>query len=120
MEGPCPLFTGSLTKKNVKDMEEVQKMAFRIILRGKYQSYENALNVLEQDTLEDRREFLTLRFAKKNFCHPKLKHLFQRSSNLQTRRGLRFKETFYKTRRGTNEPINYMVRLLNNYMASVK
>ena len=89
-------------------------MAYKIILKGKYLNYVNALKVLKQKTLEERRESISLKFAKKNRSHPKLKHLFELKENLRTRSGNIFQETRYNTRRGQNGPVNYLVRLLNN------
>ena len=65
-----PVFSGALSKTNIQDFEDVQKVAFKIILKGNYKNYENALVVLEQDTLEDRRKFISSRFAKNNYKHP--------------------------------------------------
>ena len=50
-----PVYAGALTQTNIEDFEEVQKSAFKIILRGNYHSYENAFEVLGEETLESRR-----------------------------------------------------------------
>ena len=55
----------SLTSKNRRDLERVQKAAVRVILKEKYISYKNGLKKLNIQTLEKRRELLCLRFAKK-------------------------------------------------------
>ena len=52
VEQAAPVFTAGLSKTNIQDIEDVQKSAFKIILRGKYKNYENALEVLDQETLE--------------------------------------------------------------------
>ena len=114
LDQAAPVFTGGLSQSNIEDFEDVQKSAFKIILKGKYYSYSNALKVLKQKTLEERRESICLKFAKKNRSHPKLKHLFEYKENLRTRSGNTFKEPRYNTQRGQNGPINYLVRLLNN------
>ena len=64
MEQESPLFSGALSQNNIQDIEEVQKMVFKIILRGQYHSYGNALELLEQKTLEERRQAISLKFAK--------------------------------------------------------
>ena len=87
MEQASPLFSGALSQNNIQDIEEVQKMAFKIILRGQYRSYGNALELLEQKTLEERRQAISLKFANNNKNHPKMKHLFEFKQNLKTRSG---------------------------------
>ena len=49
LEHAAPVFTGALSQTNIEDFEDVQKMAFKIILKGAYKNYENALEVLEQE-----------------------------------------------------------------------
>ena len=55
MEQGAPVFTGALNKGNINDFENVQKQAFKIILRGNFDNYESACNTLSQETLEERR-----------------------------------------------------------------
>ena len=69
MEQGAPVFTGGLSQGNINDFENVQKQAFKIILRGNYESYPSALTTLNQDTLEERRIVISLKFAKKSI-HP--------------------------------------------------
>ena len=54
----------TLTKENSNDIERVQKTALKLILKEKYKSYENALEILGLENLEQRREYLCLMFAK--------------------------------------------------------
>ena len=113
MEQGAPVFSGGLSKGNKNDFENVQKQAFKIILRGKFHNYQKALNTLSQDTLEERRSAISLKFAKKSVKHPKLKHLFRKKENDRTRTGTKFIEQKMKSARGENGPINYFIRLLN-------
>ena len=113
-EDTAPLFAPNLSKTNINDMEQVQKSAFKIILRGKCKNYDNALDILGEESLEDRREAISTKYAKKKVNHPKMKHLFIRKSNVRTRNGNMFVENRLKGLRGYNEPINYFTRLLNN------
>ena len=116
LEQASPVFTSGLSKTNIKDIENIQKSAFKIILRGNYKDYNNALSVLGQDTLEYRRNLITFKFAKNCLNHPKMNHLFQRRKNVKTRSGNRFIESRFKSSRGYNGPIQFMTRLLNqNY-----
>ena len=113
LEQGVPIFAGGLSKTNNDEFESVQKSAFKIILRGKYHDYNNALNNLDELSLEKRRRKISLKFAKKSVKHPKMKHLFRKKKNLETRMGVKFIEPRYKTNRANNGPVNYLIRLLN-------
>ena len=115
MEQGAPVFTGGLSQGNINDFENVQKQAFKIILRGNYESYPSALTTLNQDTLEERRIVISLKFAKKSINHPKLKHFFKRNTNDRTRFGRKFKfiEPRVNSDRGRKGPISFLIRLLN-------
>ena len=63
LEQSCTVWHSMLTQENRDDLERVQKSALKIILDQKFKSYENALNILELDTLEERRDKLCLSFA---------------------------------------------------------
>ena len=54
----------SLTKKNRYDLERIQKSALKCILGNRYVSYEDALDKLQLQSLEERREAMCLKFAK--------------------------------------------------------
>ena len=65
LEQSATVWHSSLTNDNTKDLERVQKTALRIILGNRYKSYTNALNILNLQSLSDRRRSLCLNFAKK-------------------------------------------------------
>ena len=65
------IWSSSLTQENINDIVRVQKSALRIILDERYKTYQNALNLLNIDTLSNRREHLCLEFAKKCAKNPK-------------------------------------------------
>ena len=48
------------------------------MIKNDYANYEQALNAVDQLTLEERREMLSLKFAKKCAVHPKLKKYFRK------------------------------------------
>ena len=119
LEMAAPLFTGGLTQGNIDDFEAVQKLAFKIILRGNYVNYENALNILEQELLEDRRLSLSFKFAKKCTKHPKMKHLFKKRNNKRAKNkyNTEYEEPRVNSARGEKGPISFLTRLLNNNVA---
>ena len=58
LEGSSSVWHSSLTQENTEDLERVQKSAVKIMIKHKYKNYNEALNMLEMDTLENRREQL--------------------------------------------------------------
>ena len=65
LEQSAVLWHFGLSGKNRNSLERVQKSALRVILGKSYTSYNNALKELNIDSLQDRRESLCLKFAKK-------------------------------------------------------
>ena len=106
-----------LSDENKQDLERIQKSALKVILKDSYKSYEHALNVLEMETLDDRREILCLEFAKKCLKNEKMKKYFQENKKVHPMI-TRFEEEYEidsaNTERLKNSPIIYMQRLLNN------
>ena len=106
VETGAPIFSGGLSQTNISDIEEVQKAAFQIILRGDYKNYESALSFLGEKTLEKRRENISLKFAKSCVNHPKMSHRFEKRENVRTRSGATFVESLHINSRGYNGPIS--------------
>jgi hypothetical protein len=100
----------SITQAEVNDIERVQKIACKIILKDSYTSYESALVSLNLQNLNDRRKMLCKRFAKNCLKHDKAKDMFplngQRNSD-------KFKVNFAKHSRLLYSAIPQMQRLLN-------
>ena len=55
LEQSSNVWSSSLTVECQKDIEIVQKIALKIILKDQYKSYENALKLLDLETLKERR-----------------------------------------------------------------
>ena len=75
-----------------------------------------ALDILGETTLEERRDKICLKFAKKSANHPKMKHLFRKKDFAKTRSRPKFEETTSKTKRGYNNPVKHCIRLLNSQL----
>ena len=110
------VWNGSLTLKNISDLERVQKAAVRIICGKNYENYSQTLKDLGMATLSERRENLCLKFAKKSLKVDNFGHLFpvSKKMHLIKRRGC----DAYKVSKGYSErflksAIPYMQRLLN-------
>ena len=110
------VWNGSLTQKNVRDLERVQKAAIRIICGRNYESYSQTLNELGMVTLSERRESLCLKFAKKSLRVDNFGHLFPISKKkhlMKTRGGDVYKVSKGFSERFCKSAIPYMQRLLN-------
>ena len=122
LEASVPVFAGGLSKSNSSDIEDVQKAAFKIILKSDYINYEQALIKLGEETLEDRRDAFSLKFAKKCSVHPKLKHYFIKKQINKTKTMVPAPEIYIEpmihSARGARNPIIYLIRLLNGDMIS--
>ena len=103
-------------------LERIQKSSFKVILKEHYKDYENALKMLNMQTLYDRRERKCLTFAKKclkevNLC--KMFPLKNDDSIMYRRKSERYKVIKSKTCRLQNSPIIYMQNLLNKDYANI-
>ena len=69
LEYAVPVWHSSLTRKQVSEIESVQKIAFKMILGQSYSGYTDACATFNTDTLEKRRLDICLRFAKENIWY---------------------------------------------------
>ena len=115
-EHSSSVWHSGLTKQNKDDIERIQKIALKIILKGSYKNYENALKVMDLSTLEERRKDLLLTFAQKCLKNPKMKNLFppnNRTHIMNPRQYEHFQVLKANTERMNQSPIITMQRLLN-------
>lgn len=122
LEHSAVVWHSSLSENNKKDLERVQKAALKIILKGNYIDYEDALEALGLQTLDKRREIMCLKFAKQCLRNEKAKTMFPLAKNnhsMKTRLNPRFKESHARTNRYQKSAIPFMQRLLNNDHAKV-
>ena len=114
MENSAVVWHSSLTQGQVLEIERVQKVALRIILKSDYISYENALETTSLPTLSDRRLHLCKTFAKKCTKNPKTSDMFPLNSiSYNTRNPEKYQVTYANTTRLANSSIPFMQKLLN-------
>ena len=116
VEQSAVVWHSSLTKRNRKDLERIQKVAVRIIMGKSFTNYKEGLKELKLDTLEKRRTILSLRFAKKCLKNEKLKTLFplnKSKHNMKKRNKRKYQTRKIRTKRLENSAIPYMTKLLN-------
>ena len=111
LEQSCQVWHFSITEEEKIDLERVQKVACKVILKGEYETYPQALDDLNLQTLSSRRETLCLKFAKKCIKHEKAKHLFP--LNLDHRNKDKYKVQFARKDRLMYSTIPQLQRLLN-------
>ena len=109
LELGVPAWSPGLTVGDSKKIERVQKSAFAIILGKDYSSYRRALELLQMQTLVDRRVTLCRKFAIKAFKSEKFTKWFSESES-----GLELKEVNTRTSRYWKSPLPYLTDLLNN------
>ena len=117
LEQSAVVWHSSLTEKNRADLERVQKSAMKIILKGSYRNYQEALEMLKLESLDNRRTRLCLKFAKNCLKHEKMKMLFplaNQNHHMKRRLTEKFKVHYAKTERYRKSAIPYMQKLLND------
>ena len=116
LEQSAVLWHYGLTEKNKIDLERVQKSALRIILGKRYTTYNDALKLLDIESLDDRRKSLCFKFAKKCLEVKKLKKMFPKKVEMHDMSKRNFE--YYKvnrtlTKRYLNSAVPQMQRILN-------
>ena len=113
LELAVPVWHSGLTVKQSNDVERIQKVAFKVILQDNYSTYKEACETFETPTLEQRREILCLKFARKNMKSDK--PLFKVSKTFVNTRSKRSIVQEYKCRtsRFERSSLPYLAKLLN-------
>ena len=116
LEQAAPVWHHSLTKAEISSLERVQRAACRIIFGDRYKSYEDSLQVLKMDSLENRRNKLTLSFAKSSLKLDKMRKLFplNDSNHEMVKRSFeKYKVIKAKTERYKSSAVINIQRMLN-------
>ena len=110
------MWHSSLTKENRQDLERVQKAALKVILGKDYNDYDEALKLLNIQSLEQRREVISLRFVKnslKNANFSKLFPLTKANHVMNVRNPFKYHVNKANTERYRRSTIPYLQRQLN-------
>ena len=94
----------------------MQKAAVKVILGKEYHNYEKALCELKLESLNDRREALALKFAKKsleNFNFSKLFPLREVKHEMKFRKSNKYAVKSSNTKRHKESAVPYLQNLLN-------
>ena len=116
LEQSAVVWTLSLSLENIQELERFQRNSVRIIDKN-FTSYEKSLKKLNLISLLERRNILSLKFAKKCISHPKMKENFPLNNTYNKGMDTRDKEKYFVTHANTerfrNSAIPFMQRLLN-------
>ena len=115
VEYAVPTYHPMLTGEMRDAIESIQKRASKIIF-GWNADYDELVKSGRIETLQARRDKLTLNFARKASKDERFKHWFpERNMNgVELRNVKKYKETFARTDRLWKSPIFHMRRLLNS------
>ena len=114
LEQSCVVWASALTQGEIRQIERVQKVALKNILKEKYHSYEKALQLTNITTLQERRNKLMLSFAKKCSENVETKHMFPKNEKItNTRISEKYKIPHCNTERLRKSAIPSMARILN-------
>ena len=113
LEQNCVIWHSSLTQGEIIDIERVQKVALRIILRNNYVEYAHALELTGLDKLEDRRRKLCIKFAKKSIRNENCSDLFPLKKKIVSRNNDKYQIFPAKKKRLFQSAVHYIQRLLN-------
>ena len=116
-EQSAVVWHSSLSRKNRRDLERIQKVAVRLIMGKNYKNYIHSLKALNLDSLDERRKTLCLRFAKNCLKNEKMKKLFpiKRSKhNMKKRNARKFQTKQINSKRYEKSALPFMTKLLNN------
>ena len=106
-----------------QDLERVQKAALKVILRGEYDNYEQALGVLNLDSLDQRRESMALKFAKNGLKDPQFSKLFplrRVEHGMVAKNSEKYHVNKYSTSRYKYSAVPSLQRLLNKEIIEKK
>ena len=116
LEFAAPAFHGALTNEQSNNLEMIQRKAFAIILGANYRSYNNALEVLSQNTLNTRRQNLCETFALKCIKNPRHQDLFKVNPRytINSRNKNKYLEPKCLTSRYYKSAVPHLTRILDN------
>ena len=77
LEQSCVFWSSNLTKRNIKELERVQKVAIKLITNNKKKTYKENMKHLNIETLTERRNILSKRFAETCINNPKTRDMFK-------------------------------------------
>ena len=122
VEQSCIVWGSSLTRKNKNEIERVQKVAVKIILKNT-KPYKETLKYLNIETLEERRQILSNRFADRCIKNKRTMDMFEirtKAHKMKLRTKINFKTQKANTVRMQKSAIPDMTNYLNNKKSRIR
>ena len=113
LEFAAPLWTSSLSKMNIQNLEKLQSYATNLILGPNKMSYEQRMDRLDLISLERRRWEITSSLENKFSKDSQFQHRFPLWKCRETRSRTKFVEPRALTRRYRLSPVPTFIRLIN-------
>ena len=113
LEFAVPLWAGAIKKREVRNIERVQRSALAIIFGSNYSSYEDRLDKLGLETLSDRRMELCKKFGTKMSADSRFSSLFPKGVSTRSGRTLIVAPTC-NTQRFAQSAIPFLIHILNS------
>ena len=123
LEPSCVVWHKSLTKENSDDLEWTQKSFVKLVLKNHYSTYEEGLEKLNLDTLSDRREKISLKFAQDGVKFETFTDLLKKKENIlqcETRYKNEYEIQFANTERLKKSSVIFLQKLMNQNAAESK
>ena len=116
VEQNVAVWNHTITQEEAEDIERVQKIALKIILKEDYENYDNALDFTGLEKLSIRRKGLCLRFAKKCLKNDKTAGMFPLNPcyDSRQRNSEKFQVKFAHNNRLKFSAVPALQRMLNN------
>ena len=104
-----------ITEEEKEDLERVQRVACKIILKGQYSSYMEALETLKLQDLNTRRIQMAKKMGQKCVNNSKMKDIFKQNSDIHmdTRSREKYHINFANNERLKKSPVIAIQKLLN-------
>ena len=116
LEFSSTVWHSSLTVTDRQDLERIQKAAVKVILGKEYVGYDQALTVLNLESLNMRREAMALKFAKRSLQNRNFSKLFplrEVKHGMMFRTSEKYVVNHSKTKRYKESAVPYLQGLLN-------
>ena len=103
----------SITEEEIEDLERVQHIACKMILKDEYSDDDTALDILNLKSLRDKRKMLAERFANKCQKSEQFSELFPKNDNKSSINNEQYDVKFARKGRLFDSSIPTMQRMLN-------
>ena len=110
LEQNCNVWSASITEEENDDIERVQKVACRIIIKDDYSSYQEAITIINLNSLRSRQKQLSLNCLK----NERTQDMFSQNPNFPEDTMEKYTVNFASTGRLMNSAIPSMQRVLNS------